>query len=121
MSLASAPYAVVEMHDSRRERAVVDVLEVAVLLSTREERGSAADEHWVDAEPVLVDETERGRLGSERGAADADVARPRLRPPPRHLLGQTAGRQFVAMLDGCQGRGEDDLRQRRPQRGELPL
>lgn len=47
---------------------------VCAALGTREERGAAADQHRVDAQPVLVDQTQLGRLRSQRRASERDVA-----------------------------------------------
>ena len=54
------------------------LVEIHAALALGKERNAAADQHRVDSGPVLVDQTQRGRLGGESRAADRDVALPRL-------------------------------------------
>src|SRR3984893_3287217 len=85
--------AVAEVDDSRAEGAALDEFEIHPALALGKERNSTANQHRVDPGPVLVDQTQRGRLGGESRAADRDVALPPLDSPPLHLPRQAARRQ----------------------------
>src|SRR4051812_30563902 len=104
-------HAVAEVYDARGERAGVDEVEGRALFSTREERVAAADKDRVDAQPVLVDEIDRGGLDGEGCATNAYVALSWPSAPRLDLLGQSPVSQLVAVQDRRQGGGEDDLRQ----------
>src|SRR4051795_5836289 len=87
----SARDAVTEVGDARAEGAALDELEIHSALALRKERNPATDQHRIDLGPVLVDQVQRGRLGSQSRAADRDVAGRRLGPQPRDLLREPAG------------------------------
>src|SRR4029453_5882823 len=72
-----ARHAVAEVDDARAEGAGLDEFEIYPALALGKERNATANQHWVDPGPVLVNQTQRGRLGSESRAADRDVAPPR--------------------------------------------
>src|ERR671919_2540682 len=98
-SLALARHAVAEIDDSRAEGAGLDEFEIHPALALGKERNATADQHRVDHGPVLVDETQRGRLGGERRAADRDFALPRRGSQPLDLLRQAAGGQAGIALN----------------------
>src|SRR5450759_5179924 len=66
-----ARHAVAEVDDSRAEGAGLDEFEIHPALALGKERNATANQHRVDPGPVLVDQTQRGRLGGERRAAEA--------------------------------------------------
>src|SRR5664280_2218497 len=86
-------HAVAEVDDSRAEGAGLDEFEVHSTLALGKVRNATANQHRVDPGPVLVDQTQRGRLGGERRAADRDIALPRLGSQPLDLLREAAGGQ----------------------------
>src|SRR5207247_5638600 len=88
-----ARHAVAEIDDSRAEGAGLDEFEIHPALALGKERNAHANQHRVDHGPVLVDQTQRGRLGGESRAADRDVALPRLGSQALDLLRQAAGGQ----------------------------
>ena len=69
-----AGHAVGEVDHSRIEGTGLDEFEVHPVLALGKEGTATAHQHRQDPDPILVDETQRGRLGGERRAADRDVA-----------------------------------------------
>src|SRR5690242_18089375 len=69
-----AGHAVAEVDHSRIEGTGLDEFEVHPVLALGKEGTATAHQHRQDPDPILVDETQRGRLGGERRAADRDVA-----------------------------------------------
>src|SRR5919106_1057516 len=61
-----ARHAVAEVDDSRADGAGLDEFEVHPALALGKERNATANQHRVDPGPVLVDQTQLGRLGGER-------------------------------------------------------
>src|SRR2546422_5256657 len=116
-----ARHAVAEVDDSRAEGAGLDKFEIHPALALGKERNATANQHRVDPGPVLVDQTQRGRLGGESRAPDRDVALPRLGSQPLDLLRQAAGGQAGIALHRRQRGGEDHLWERIPERGPLEL
>src|SRR5450756_410543 len=116
-----AHHAVAQVDDSRAEGARLDEFEIHPALALGKERNATANQHRVDPGPVLVDQTQRGRLGGERRAADRDVALPRLGSQPLDLLRQAAGGQAGIALHRRQRGGEHHLWERLPDRGPLEL
>src|SRR6059058_6398200 len=88
-----ARHAVAEVDDSGAEGAGLDEFEIHPALALGEERNATANQHRVNPGPVLVDQTQRGRLSGESRTADRDVALRRLGPQPLDLLRQAAGGQ----------------------------
>src|SRR5207249_3065997 len=80
---ALARHAVAEVDHVRAEGAGLDEFEIHPALALRKERDATANQHGVDPGPVLVDQTQSGRLGGERRAADRDGALARLGSQPR--------------------------------------
>src|SRR5436190_18420761 len=116
-----ARHAVAEVDDSRAEGAALDEFEIHPALALGKERNPTANQHRVDPGPVLVDQTQRGRLGGESCAADRDVALPRLGSQPLDLLRQAAGGKAGIALHRRQRGGEHHLWERIPERGPLEL
>src|SRR6059036_65262 len=116
-----ARHAVAEVDDARAERAGLDEFEIHPALALGKERDATANQHRVDHGPVLVDQTQRGRLGGERGAADGDVPLPRLGSQPLDLLHQAAGGEAGIALHRRQRGGEHHLWERIPEGGPLEL
>src|SRR6266704_3908583 len=117
--LGLARHAAAEVDNSRAEGAGLDEFEVHPALALGEERNATADQHRVDPGPVLVDQTQRGRLGGESRAADRDVALLRLGSQPLDLLRHAAGGQAGIALHRRQRGGEHHLWERLPDRGPL--
>src|SRR5664280_3119011 len=82
--------AVAEVDDARAEGAGLDEFEIHPALALGKVRSATANQHRVDPGPVLVDQTQRGRLGGARRAADRDVAITRLGSQPLDLLREAA-------------------------------
>src|SRR5215470_1095034 len=116
-----ARHAVAEVDDSRAEGAGPGEFEIHPAPALGKERNATANQHRVDPGPVLVDQTQRGRLGGESRAADRDVALRRLGSQPFDLLRQAAGSQAGSALHSRQRGGEHYLWERLPERGPLEL
>src|SRR5213083_1743768 len=86
-----ARHAVAEVDDSRPEGAGLDEFEIHPALALGEEWNATANQHRVDHGPVLVDQTQRGRLGGASRTTDRDVALTRLGSEPLDLFRQAAG------------------------------
>ena len=114
-----ARHAAAKVGNSRAECAGLDQFEIHPAPALGKERNATANQHRVDPGPVLVDQTQRGRLGGESRAADRDVALPRLGSQPLDLLRQAAGGQAGIALHRRQRGGEHHLWERLPDRGPL--
>src|SRR3954454_5711651 len=110
---SSAGRAVSQVHDARAERARLEQFHVDTVIS-REERDAAADRDRIDEQPVLVDQIQTGRLGSELGASYRYVSTHRLLERGQ-LCAQVIAREGrVRSVDRVQRPREHHLRQRPP-------
>jgi hypothetical protein len=90
--------AVTEVDDTRAEGAGLHEFEIHPARTLGKEPKTTANQHRLDPGPILVDETQRSRLGGECGAADRDVAVPRIASQPLDLLRQAARDQAGTTL-----------------------